>query len=151
MNKNEHIKSRNIFAYSFFARNEPPSDNFRRNFLAGSPMNHPSPPRHVQRTRSNVVFVSRGGPKFFCITQWCGKPSEWYSRRGIEIIGNIINLKERGCWRRRWRGRATLLSGSICNALSFAMAATTTTTTKGNFRRACATTTRLTNNVSVLN
>jgi len=44
MNKNERIKSRNIFVYSSFARNEPPSDNFRRNFLAGSPVNHPSPP-----------------------------------------------------------------------------------------------------------
>lgn len=59
-----------------------PSDDFRRNFTT----HHPR--------KGSLQRSFRAGEEFFRITQWRGKPSEWYSRRGIEIIGNIINPKE---------------------------------------------------------
>jgi len=61
MNKNERIKSRNIIVYSSLVRNELPSDNFRRNFLAGSPVNHPSPPGTYRGLQHSFRIAGKAG------------------------------------------------------------------------------------------
>lgn len=98
-----------ILVYSSLMRNELLSNNFRQNF----PTSELSSILYTSRIRFSESFrVAERGPEFFRITQWCGKPNEWYSRRGIEIIGNIINPKEGGRAARLWaRGVASLPLG----------------------------------------